>query len=184
MNLKLELHPVPEFNTETPRASLTIGAQTYQIPLLFNAGYTLNDNEAAQMNQVLKENVGNNLRGRIDKATKEGKPVPTQDEVDEYVRGYEFGVRLGGVRITDPVEREARDIAKVLVRDKLKTLNIKLSSVSPEKMEEYVSKLAAQENIRAEAETRVGRAKKLTEVELDLGDAVNDADESETSAAA
>jgi hypothetical protein len=72
--------------------------------------------------------------GNLDKET-------LDKEFAEYAQKYEFGVRSlggGGRAPMDPVEREAYSIALGKVKDALRAKNVKITSVSKEKMDEMV----------------------------------------------
>jgi len=49
-------------------------------------------------NQLLAENLGNNMAGRIKKAVKDGTPLPTQEDMDKLYEAYDFsGVRISSL---------------------------------------------------------------------------------------
>lgn len=82
-----------KFDSNTPRVEFTIAETVVTIPVLFFGGHPCTDGEAEAMNQLLRENVRNNLAGKV----KAGKvDFVTQEMVDEYVTDYEFGVRATG----------------------------------------------------------------------------------------
>lgn len=116
---------------------------TVQVPVPYAAGpHTLTEGEANALNQTLAENLSNNLRARVvagrpaieagqnEDGTKRKAEAarPWTDEevqqlVDEYLADYEIGVRRSGTgepRVTDPVEREARKIARQKAVDYVK----------------------------------------------------------------
>jgi hypothetical protein len=120
-----------QFTTETRRVERTIGQKdgpnfTVQVPQPYVAGaHELTEGEANALNQTIAENLSNNLRAKL----VEGKTVGEGDNakkvqyteaeaqklVDDYLADYEIGVRRAGdgtARVTDPVEREARKIAR------------------------------------------------------------------------
>src|SRR5690242_11928075 len=127
-------------NADTPRTARQIGGKndvgtsvtvTVQVPQPYAAGpRELTEGEANALNQIVAENLSNNLRAKIveGQVTGEGenKTVTPYDNesaqalVDAYLAEYELGVRRTGTgerQVTDPVEREARKIA----REKAKT---------------------------------------------------------------
>lgn len=116
------IHPVA--TTPTPQTessmieTITIAGNQYQVPSPFTEGHTCTAGEASALNQLLHENVRNNLSGR---AKKSGNL--SQDEVDTYVNGYNFGIRTAGApRVSrDPVEARAMKIAKAKVEAGLKS---------------------------------------------------------------
>lgn len=111
---------------QTPRNERTISGFKVSIPAPYAAGtHTLTEGEASALNQTIAENISNNLRQRLVDGVTEGEGdsatnrAYTEDEaqrvVDLYIADYEVGVRRAGSgepRVTDPVEREARKIAR------------------------------------------------------------------------
>jgi hypothetical protein len=116
-----------DISTSTPRTTKTIGGIEVQVPAPYAEGQVLTPILAAILNQTFAENISNNLReklkaGILPEGAAEGTtPTPydsttAQPLVDAYVAEYEPGVRRGGSgepRVTDPVEREARKIARL-----------------------------------------------------------------------
>lgn len=120
----------------TPRVKRSIGGKqdstgeerrvNVNVPQPFAPGaHTLTEGEASALNQIVAENLSNNLRKQIvdGKTVGEGESATTepytdaeaQALVDTYLAEYELGVRRAGSgepRVTDPVEREARKIAR------------------------------------------------------------------------
>lgn len=165
------------FNAETPRNEITIQGTVYTVPAPFVEAHPITAGEASALNQLLAENVRNNVAGKIKaevaKAEEEKRdPVPfTQEEVDEYVADYEFGVRrAGGSREASlpPEEREARRIAREMIGAKLKEKGLTIKSVAPEKMEELVAQLATREDVKKEADRRVKQVGKISLEGLEL----------------
>lgn len=118
---------------ETPRTARKIGGKNeggtevsfdVQVPQPYVAGeHTLTDGEASALNQIVAENLSNNLRAKLiaGQTDAEGKVTgphtadSAQALVDSYLAEYELGVRRAGSgerQVTDPVEREARKIAR------------------------------------------------------------------------
>lgn len=120
-----------QFTSETKRVERTIGQKEgpnfgVQVPQPYAAGpHTLTEGEANALNQTIAENLSNNLRaklvqGRLIEGSDPARYQQFTDEeaqslVDEYLKDYEIGVRRAGdgtARVTDPVEREARKLAR------------------------------------------------------------------------
>lgn len=146
-----------EYTADTPRAQRTIAGRSCTVIQPFAEGQPLTPATAAMLNQTLAENFSNNLRDAINAGQigEDGKPLgtpakgkpgsddyvapshPLTDEqvqalVDEYMAEYQPGVRTGGSgtpRVTDPVEREARAIARSKVVEKLKAQGLKTKDV-------------------------------------------------------
>ena len=123
-----------EITAETPRSNITIAGQTFSVPEPFAEGHTLDANEAGVLNQTYAENVRNNNASKvseaIEAAKKEGAPAfdlaAMQKEIDDYTADYQFGQRRGGAS-GDPVEREALNQAREIVRSKIREKGGKLS---------------------------------------------------------
>jgi hypothetical protein len=138
---KEKLMPL-NITAETPRRNRTIAGFQVLVPSPYIAGHPLTEGEAAQLNQVLAENVSNNLRKKLedgyvtgegeDEKAAEYTPAEAQAKVDEYMQVYEPGVRTSGggeARVTDPVEREARKIAKQKAVELVKQHGMKAKDV-------------------------------------------------------
>lgn len=114
----------------TPRNKRRIGNETVGYEVLVPAPYvagphTLTEGEANALNQTVAENASNNLRKRFVEGVLEGEgdsatrrpftAEEAQTALDAYLDEYEIGVRRAGSgerAVTDPVEREARKIAR------------------------------------------------------------------------
>lgn len=107
---------------ETPTGVRTVAGIAIKMPEPYATGHVCTEGEASQLNQVFAENVLNNLRkqitaGVVDEAgntTREFTEAEAQDILDKYLVSYEMGVRQRGEAkpTMDPVEREARKLAK------------------------------------------------------------------------
>jgi len=176
----------PANGTVTP---ITIQGLEFEAPQPYKPGtIELTEGEASALNQTLAENLRNNFAPRIKAAITEYRkanqmaddaevPVSNldKDALDEafekYANEYKFGVRTGGGprTPTDPVEREAFGIAREKVKEALRKKNIELTSVSKEKMGEYIKQvLEKYPAIREEAVRRVQTAASVAVEELEV----------------
>lgn len=104
----------------TPIRTRTIQGEAYEddfsftIPQPFTAEHVAgvtalgaNPNGVAQqLNQVLAENLGNNMASRIKKAVKAKATLPTQEDMDELYKTYDFtGMRSSSVAIGSLFDR-------------------------------------------------------------------------------
>lgn len=127
-----------KLSAKTPTSEFVIQGVKFQVPAPFKEGHTCTSNEAAVLNQTLAENIRNNRSGMVDKAKAEAEKAGTevdlvalQKALDDYITEYEFGVRRGGgFRASDPVEKEAMNIAKEKVKEALLKRGTKLSEVT------------------------------------------------------
>jgi hypothetical protein len=156
--------------------SITIQGLEFNVDYPYSAGeIDLTAGEASALNQTRAENLRNNFAARIKtmiEEYRETNKLPDDEEIAssvldkdaldkefaDYADKYEFGVRqLGGGRVPmDPVEREAWKISELKVREALKASNVKLTSVSKEKMSELIEAVIAKyPDITEEAKRRV-----------------------------
>jgi hypothetical protein len=146
-----------------------IAGESFQLSQPYAAGHTLTEAEAKTLNQVRSENIGNNLRDKIKELIEAGKLADAQALVAERDASYEFTLaQVGASRVLDPVEKEARSLAKEIVKAKLAEKGLKFT-VAPdgetkeswaEKMEANVEKFAASEQVLAEAKKAVAAKQK------------------------
>jgi hypothetical protein len=167
---------MPEITAETPRDQITIAEETFFIPQPYAEGHVLTSNEAGALNQLFAENVRNNLASKV-KAAKEADAFDHDtfqaEVVDDYTSKYEFGVRTGGGgRIGDPVQAEAIDIARDMVRDALRKKGYKLADVKAAQITELAKNVLAKgdatsEAIMTQARQRVEARRAIADIELD-----------------
>lgn len=176
----------------TARKSLTVNGISVDVNFpKYSEGHVLNANEASTLNQTYLENIRNNTAGRVKKAIKEwiaagakdlpeGAENPNTEEnftasdelltsIQEYADAYEFGqARVANLEPADPVEKEARKIAKEAVNAALKAKDIKIKDVPDEKYEALIAAQAAKPAVIEEAKRRLDVAKQVGSEELDL----------------
>jgi hypothetical protein len=156
-----ELKMANELNGKRQR--LMIQGVDFNIDSPYAEGYTLKSNEASAMNQLLAENVRNNLAsvvraaklraaGWTDQQIKEAKveqmtPVADsttlsedqiaelQEQIDEYVSSYEFGIRTGRAR--SPFEKAVEDIVTEMLDKALKANGFSPSKMQKEERAKY-----------------------------------------------
>ena len=130
-----------QFDANTPRKERTIAGITVQVIQPFAEGQVLTEATAAILNQTIAENFSNNLRATLEKGVLDADGNKTADHtsetaqplVDAYMAEYEPGVRRGGSgepRVTDPVEKEARKIAREKASELIKSRGLKAKDVN------------------------------------------------------
>ena len=131
-----------QITAETPRVTRTIAELALSVAAPYAAGHVVTEAEAAMLNQTVAENIGNNLRQKIKDGQLDADGNPTgvpftaeeaQAMVDAYTAEYEPGVRTSGggsARIVDPVEKEARNMAKSKVLEHVKAKGLKAKDVN------------------------------------------------------
>jgi hypothetical protein len=138
--------------------TVIISGQSFELSSPYNEGHVLNAAEANALNQLRHENIRNNVA----KAVKEAYELDSEEAiiaVIEKVAAYdaEYAFRIGGTggaaTRLDPVEREARAIAKAVILDHLQKSGRNFKSV-PANMtaEEWDAKIEAQINSVATSE--------------------------------
>lgn len=133
----------------TATKTITISGATFEVPQPFAEGHVCTPGEAAGLNQLLAENVRNNMRTKVTNGLDESKPEDaevTQADIDAYIAEYEFGViRSGGTRrVVDPVEKEARKIARTKLVEALKAKGRKVSDFEAEQIDGLVDQILEQ----------------------------------------
>jgi len=159
--------------------SKVIDSDTYMISQPYEAGHTINEIEARVLNQTRAENIGNNIRAKLKEIKEsglEGKKLTAALEaaVAELDANYVFtAAATRSAAKLDPVEKEARKIAREAVKNHLAETGRKLT-VAPEgltdeewaeKVEEQVDAIAAlpevMEAAREAVAARTARADKM-----------------------
>lgn len=153
----------------------TIEGKNFEITQPYAEGHVITAIEARVLNQTRSENIGNNIRAKLKEAI--GKNA-SDDELAKLVSDldatYEF--TAAGTRAAaklDPYEREARKMARDLVKANLAETGRKLT-VAPEgkTLEEWTEKVEAEiervatldiilEAARKEVDAKSKRAEKL-----------------------
>lgn len=149
-----------------------IAGEEFQVTQPYAAGHTLTEIEAKVLNQVRSENIANNMRKAVKEAIEEGTLDKVRGLVTEYDAQYEFTTpSAGGGRKMDPVEREAHNIARAAIRERLAQDGRKLKDVDPEKLAAAVENLIeSNDEIMKLAKKRVADKQKVADVSTaDLG---------------
>lgn len=175
----------------TSMRSVTIGGATFELPAPYSEGHVLNAAEASVLNQTFLENVRNNAASKIKAAKEVADKAGTEFSLDtpiggdgedaaktlrqtiaDYAANYKFGVRVSRTsEPADPVQREARSIAREAINAKLKATGVKRKDVDDDTYEAALVRHAASEAIQAEAKRRVEAMGSIGLDELGLGEA-------------
>lgn len=197
------------------RQRLLIQGVKFTIASPYHEGYSLKGNEASAMNQLLAENIRNNLattvrnaklkqKGWDDEKIKaakaeqaiaaaegvqlsESEVAELQSQIDEYVDGYEFGVRSGTRK--DPLEREMEAIAKAILDDALRSAGKQPSKLFKENRTKYDALLNRildenRDEIESRARTILQQRAGIKTSELNFDDIPDNGEESEADEAA
>jgi hypothetical protein len=101
-----------EIETGSATQAITILGLRFDVQSPYSAGHVCTKGEARALNQKRLESIRNNL------AAKAKQGALTQAEVDACAASYVFGERTARRRTKDPVEAEALELARRLVRKK------------------------------------------------------------------
>lgn len=147
----------------------------------YAAGHVLNEAEAKTLNQVRSENIGNNVREKVKELLEAGNQAAAEQLVAERDSSYVFTIASAGgqSKAMDPIEREARTIAKELIKQHLASQGRKLTDIPEgldkdtwaDKLEENIEKVASSEKVLDAAKKAVDAKKKrlASLADIDLG---------------
>ncbi len=142
---------------------IKIAGQMFEAPDRYTEGHTLTEREANVLNQTLHENLRNNFSKRVkDAGDDQEKIAALAGEFAEYASSYEFGVRIaggGGAARRDPVETEARKLARAAINEAIAAKGQKVKDVDKDAYEAAIEKHAQSEAIVALARKRVEERK-------------------------
>jgi hypothetical protein len=161
---------------DCPTKEITIAGQTFVAPAPYAAEHVLTEMEAKVLNQTLIENLRNNFATRVKQgqSTEEAHAeiaAATQADFDAYVASYEFGVKRSGGRSSqpvDPVEKEARKIAREKVVAALKGKGVKVSDLDKDVVEGYITKALETYPVIKETAANVVAARTNMTLDLDV----------------
>lgn len=143
---------------------ITIQGKQFEVRSPYVPGmHELTEGEAHSLNQTRHENIRNNFAKKV----KEWNGTDDlQALVSKYDEEYEFGVRGEGAGTSrDPVEVEARGLARAAIKAKLKELN---QSAEAKAINAAVEALLASEKgekFREAARNRVAEKQRIAEAE-------------------
>lgn len=148
---------------------IRIGQYAFAIGSPFRTGHILNQNEADALNGLRAENIRNNVKKLVDKATQglpQGQLLDStilntlEEEISDYARTYSFGERRepkGGIRKT-AFEQELRSVAEERISTQQRQLDIQLTEDAFEAAVEQQMQLAP---VIDEARQRVSKRQEL-----------------------
>lgn len=141
----------------------TIEGRNFEISQPYEEGHVMSAIEARVLNQTRSENIGNNVRAKLKEAIEQGaSDEALANIVSEVDAAYAF--TAAGARASarlDPYEREARKIARELLKNYLAESGRKLT-VAPDgsTQEEWDEKIEAEVDRIATTEAVLEAAKK------------------------
>lgn len=169
-----------EKTTETAMKTITVQGLSAEVSAPYVTGHTVTEAEAAALNQVRAENIRNNtakfVKAAIKEADVEGAENLPEDvvmklleDITKYDAEYEFNMASvgGGRASSDPVEVEAKKIARQMINAQLKADGRTVKSVDKDKYDAAVAQVAAQEGIRERAAAAIKEREAAAKAALD-----------------
>ena len=154
--------------------TITIYGIDFPVASPYAEGHVVTEAEAKALNQVRAENIGNNMRAKVRAELAEDGSI-SQDALEkllalfaDYDANYVFTLASvgGGRKVTDPVEAEARRMAKAAISAKLKSQGRALKEVDPDALAAAIAKLAEDPKIRKAAEKAVKERNDAASIDL------------------
>lgn len=148
----------------------------FEVAQPYEAGHTLTDAEAKALNQVRRENLGNNFRGTVKKAQEEAATAGKDVDVDALKTAfadldgkYIFTLReVSAARKFDAVEREARNLVKAELRNYFLALDPpqKFSDLPEDEQEKLIEDNATSPEVVKIAKDIVKQKSKISGITL------------------
>lgn len=152
--------------------SLTIAGESFTVNLPYAEGHTLTAVEAKALNQTRCENIRNNLAKQVKDLKEAGNfdQAAFQKVVSEYDSNYTFATPSagGGRKTMDPVEKEARKLAREMIKAALERQGTKIGDVDKDALAAKIDEVADMPDVVKEAKAVVAKRTKLAELDLGL----------------
>lgn len=140
---------------------ISISGETFEVNEPYSEGHTITAIEAKVLNQTRAENIGNNFRADVKKARENGQDLTElRAKLAEYDDQYTFSMGGSIRQPVDPVEREARKIARDAIKAQLASEGRKIKDVDPERLEAAIDQVAVQDDVLKLAKKRVADLKR------------------------
>lgn len=154
--------------------TITIQGLDFEATTPYAEGHVCTEAEAKALNQTRLENLRNNFASKIKAAKGEGDEVPAdaiaalRAEFAEYDASYVFTLASvgGGKRETDPVQAEAKKMARALITASLRDKGRKIKDVDKDTLDNAIATLAEREDIQKAAKKAVAERQKAAAVDL------------------
>lgn len=131
---------------------LTIAGKVFEVSTPYTAGHTIDETEAAILNQTRAENIGNNCRKEVKEALEASKPeAEIAAAISAYDAKYTFSMGGAPREPADPIAKLAVKIAREAIRLQLAASGRKLKSIPKDKLEAAVEQVSQQEDVLEEA---------------------------------
>lgn len=148
---------------------ITIAGFAFAVSQPFVAGHVISEAEAKALNQVRAENIRNNMASKVKAAHTEPTEELNADNIASIVAAYdaEYVFTLasvgGGKRVTDPVEVEARKIARAIFTEALKGKGIAIKNLDKEIVDNKIAEIAERADVIKQARKSVEQRAKQAE---------------------
>ena len=154
---------------KTPRENITIQGMGFACPVPFREGHTCTAQEASALNQLTKENLRNNFAPRVKVALENATPEDqVQADFEAYAVAYEFGERKGGGS-RDPVQTEAMNLARILVKKALVKAGKPVKDVGAKEVTRLAEEAIEKNSWIVDRARETVAARQLEGAELELG---------------
>jgi hypothetical protein len=168
-------NPKARSQTMTEQKTITIQGHDFATSQPYAAGHVATEAEAKALNQVRAENLRNNFASQMKRVKGDAETftdeqlAALQTAFAEYDVGYEFTLASvgGGKRETDPVQAEAKKIAKTLIAAKLSAEGRTIKSIDPDVLANAIAKVAESEGVQKAAKKAVADRQKNAETALE-----------------
>lgn len=139
----------------------------FEIPAPYESGKPMSGIEAQVLNRHMAKNIRSNVLEEVTTLLEANKEAEARKLVSEYAANYKPSNRGG--RTVDPVEREAKQIAKALMDAQLAKAGKKRTPENTDLIHEKERELASSPAVIEEAKKRVDQQRKAaTSVKIDL----------------
>lgn len=151
--------------------TIVIQGVSVEVSQPYAEGHTVTAAEAKALNQVRAENLRNNLAAKVKEIKGDAEELSQEQlsqiaaTVAEYDKAYEFSMASagGGSRTTDPLEAEAKAIARQLVSNAVRKSGIKLKDYPKDKFDAKVAEVMELPEVQSAAKERLKKKAKLAE---------------------
>jgi len=151
----------------------TIVIQGVQVTIStpYAEGHQVTAAEAKALNQVRAENIRNNMAAKVKEIKGDAEELNQDqlnaiaDAVSQYDREYEFSMASagGGGRTTDPLEAEAKSLARKLVSEAARNQGLKLKDIPKERLDAKIAEVMEMEEVQKQAKENLKKKQKLAD---------------------
>lgn len=141
--------------------TISISGEKFEVSEPYAEGHLISAIEAKVLNQTRAENIGNNFRSEVKEALTNGHDLTeVRGKLAEYDGQYTFSMGGSTRQPVDPVEREARKIARDAIKAQLASEGRKISEIDKERLEAAIDQVAVQDDVLKLAKKRVADLKR------------------------